>query len=129
MGPLEAFMHVEAAMDLARKSLGNSTTARQLAEAGLAGGVGYGLTTGDWSPRDLSLAALLSGGAHRAGMRINSKVVQAVAKKLVSNNPAVYQSGVQAVALNATLMKALRSAIAVPIAGTTHAYRQQGVQP
>jgi len=35
---LESFLHVEGIMDRARTALGNSTTARQLVEPGLAGG-------------------------------------------------------------------------------------------
>src|SRR5690606_34619885 len=41
---MEAFVRVEDIMDRARGALGNSTAARQLAEMGLAGGVGSGST-------------------------------------------------------------------------------------
>lgn len=58
-GEPEAFLGVEGLMDKARKALGNSTTARQQSELGLAGqfighcavggvgGVGYGRSTSD----------------------------------------------------------------------------------
>lgn len=105
---LEAFMGVESAMDLARKSLGNSTTVRQLAEAGIAGGTGYGLTTGDWNPKDVSIAALLAAGGRRAGIKINDRVVRAVADKLISSDPTVYQQGIGIVARNPKLMAAVR---------------------
>ena len=61
--------------------------------------------------------------------RSGKQDLQAVAKKLASNDPTVYQSAVQSVARSSTLMKMLRSAVSAPIAGAMQAYRQQAVQP
>ena len=80
----EAFTNVETTMDTLRGALGNSTTARQLAEMGLAGGAGTGIgyaTTGDW--RGAAAGALL--GA--AGRYRESAVAKEVAKLLVSTDP------------------------------------------
>lgn len=80
----EAFVHVETAMDSLRTSLGNSTTARQLTELGLAGGAGAGVgfyATGDWRGA-LAGAVLSSAGRYR-----ESAVAREVAKLLVSTDP------------------------------------------
>jgi hypothetical protein len=123
---LEAFMGVEAVMDKARKGLAYQGAARQFAELGAAGGVGgvgYGLLSGDWSPRDLSIAALLSAGGKRAGVKINQRVVNSLAEKLVSSDPAVYQSAIASAAKNPTLMKLLRAAVSIPTAASVQATR------
>jgi hypothetical protein len=123
---LEAFLGVEGLMDKARKALGNSTTARQQSELGIAGqivghgavgavgGVGYGLATGDW--RDAGVAGLLTAAGKAGRIKINDRVVQAIARQLVSDDPAVYQKAIGAVAKNPTLMKLVRSAVALPTA-------------
>jgi hypothetical protein len=86
---LEGFLRMEGIMDLARNALGNSTTARQLAEMGLAGGA-YNAATGTtpWSdPVGFFTSALLFGGA-RAGMaRIDQNVARQVAELLVTDDP------------------------------------------
>jgi hypothetical protein len=86
---LEGFLRMEGIMDLARNALGNSTTARQLAEMGLAGGA-YNAVTGTtpWSdPVGFFTSALLFGGA-RAGMaRIDQNVARQVAELLVTDDP------------------------------------------
>jgi hypothetical protein len=86
---LEGFLRMEGIMDLARNALGNSTTARQLAEMGLAGGA-YNAATGTtpWSdPVGFFTSALLFGGA-RAGMaRVDQNVARQVAELLVTDDP------------------------------------------
>lgn len=80
---LEARMHVERVMDLARNAVqGNSTTARQLAELGLAGGA-YELSGGNLSPESVMNAALVYGAAKGRGA-IDRRVAEQVAKLLVS---------------------------------------------
>lgn len=110
---LEAGLRVEGIMDLARNATqGNSTTARQLAELGLAGGVGFGANgfdTGSVRPSALLSAALVYGAAKGHG-RINENVSRHVADLLTSNNPQTLIRGIQMVARNSTLFNALRSA-------------------
>lgn len=120
---LEARLRVESIMDRMRGAVqGNSTTVRQLTEAGLAGGVtggaGYGLATGDWNPKDVGLAtvlgSMLSGGGRYAGAKLQAGIDQRVAKKvaemLVSDDPKVLQKGLAIVAKQRSLMGALRTA-------------------
>lgn len=112
-GQLEAGLRVEGIMDLARNAVqGNSTTARQLAELGIAGGVGFGANgfdTGSIRPSALMSAALVYGAARGHG-RINENVSRQVAELLTSNNPQALLRGIQMVARNNTLFSALRSA-------------------
>lgn len=112
---LEAFLRVEGIMDLARGAIqGNSTTARQLIEAGLAGGVGYGATTGDWNPQSIFTAAfvggLARGAASKANQRIDQNVARRVADMLASPDPATLQRGVAIVSRNPRFLNALREA-------------------
>ncbi|WP_445222261.1 hypothetical protein ACKWRH_21640 [Bradyrhizobium sp. Pa8] len=120
---LEARLRVESIMDRMRGAVqGNSTTARQLAEAGLAGGItggaGYGIATGDWNPKDVGVAtvlgSMLSSGGRYAGAKVQSGIDQRVAKKvaemLVSDDPKVLQKGLAIVAKQQKLLGALRTA-------------------
>lgn len=110
---LESGLRVEGIMDLARNATqGNSTTARQLTELGLAGGVGFGANgfdTGSLHPSALMSAALVYGAAKGHG-KINENVSRHVADLLTSNNPQTLFRGIQMVARNSTLFNALRSA-------------------
>lgn len=86
---LEAFLRIEGIMDLARGALGNSTTARQLAEMGLAGGA-YNAATGTtpWNdPVGFFTSALLYGGAKAGMSRIDQRVAKQVAELLVTDDP------------------------------------------
>lgn len=109
---LEARLRVEGIRDLARGAVqGNSNTARQLAEIGLAGGAGgvgaYG--TYNLDPSQMTAAAVA--GAIMLGKRnIDQRVAQRVAQMLVSDNPAVITRGIQLVARNNRVMEALRAA-------------------
>jgi hypothetical protein len=112
---LETFLRVETAMDAARGAVqGNSTTARQLIEAGLAGGVGYGTATGDWNPQSVFTAAfvggLARGAASRANQSIDQRVARRVADMLVSPDPRVLQRGMALVARQPRYLDALRNA-------------------
>lgn len=106
---LEAFLRIEGLMDAIRPAVqGNSTTARQLAEIGLAGGVG-GLVSG-FNPNDPAgwLAGALAGiGARRANVRIDQNVARHVAQMLVATDDAVFRRGVQAAA-HSPILRALR---------------------
>lgn len=84
---LQSFLTVERTMDKLRAALGNSTTARQLAEIGLAGGIGGAAgfiqgdtTTGGVVGTATYLARMLSG-------KVDRRVAQRVAELLASDDP------------------------------------------
>ncbi len=117
---LEAGLRIEGIMDFARGAVqGNSTTARQLAELGLAGG---GLSLGSvgtyqQDPTQMTIGAVLGALAY-GGRRIDQRVAQQVAQMLVSNDPAILARGVRIIARSENFMNALRRAdrAIVPIA-------------
>jgi hypothetical protein len=110
---LEAGLRVEGIMDLARNAVqGNSTTARQLAELGLAGGA-YGFSGGGINPftdPGAVVNAALVYGAARGRNAINERLSRRIAEMLVSNDPRIILRGVQTVARSQTLFNSLRSA-------------------
>ena len=108
---LEAYIRAERILDVARGAVtGNSTTARQLAELGLAGGA-YGIgTQGDLmhpTPGGV-LAAALTYGALRGNAAINQRLAQRVGEMLTSNDPAVLQQGFRVLGRNGAFLRALR---------------------
>lgn len=109
---LEAILRVEGIMDLARGAVqGNSTTPRQLAELGFAGGAGsvgaYGAYNLD--PQQMTYAAVA--GALLAGKKgIDTRVARRVAEMLTSNDPRVLRRGINLVARNERMMNSLRAA-------------------
>jgi hypothetical protein len=109
---LEAGLRVEGIMDLARNAVqGNSTTARQLAELGLAGGA-YGFSGGGINPftdPGAVVNAAIVYGAARGRNAINERLARRVAEMLVSNDPRMITRGVQTIARNQTLFNSLRS--------------------
>jgi hypothetical protein len=107
---LEAFVRVESILDRARGAVsGNSTTARQLMEAGLAGGA-YGAATGDITNPTSFLVGALAFGVRRGGMKIDQRVAQRVGEMLASNDPMVLQKGLDIISKNKGMMQALRAA-------------------
>jgi len=109
---LETFLRTEGIMDLARPAVqGNSSTARQLAELGLAGGA-YTLGTGgnilNPDPTSVLNAALLYGAA-RGRNAIDHRVARQVAELLASNNIGRVQSAMQMLS-QPRMLGALRNA-------------------
>lgn len=100
---LEAVLRIEGIMDLARGAVqGNSTTARQLAELGIAGGAtAYG--TYNFDPTAVAFGALVAGHRH-----IDQRVAQRVAQMLTSTDPRELANGIRAIARSQTLLGALR---------------------
>ncbi len=109
-GQMEIFMRNEVLMDVARGTFGNSTTARQLVELGLAGGggAGFGILTGDISPTNIITSAVVIGLGRRGLKGIDKRVVLQVAKMLSSQNPAVVQRGTTMLQRRPKLMNAFR---------------------
>jgi hypothetical protein len=83
----EAFVRVEQIMDRMRGAMGNSTTARQLKELGMAGaaGAGVGAVTGDW--KSGLTTALLVRGARAYGTKIDETMAKSIARMLLSDDP------------------------------------------
>jgi hypothetical protein len=116
---IEAFIRRENIMDAARKALGNSTTARQLIAAGLAGGA-IGATQGDdLGSRMWNTAIGAAGGAAAAkfgGGKLTSTLIgvvdqrtaQRVGQMLASDDPRVLSTGIRAIANSQQRMQALR---------------------
>lgn len=109
---LEAYVRAERILDAGRGAVtGNSTTARQLAELGLAGGA-YGLASG-FDPMHPTPNALLAGalayGAARGNAAINQRLAQRVGEMLVSDNPRVLAQGFQILGRNGGFLNALRA--------------------
>jgi hypothetical protein len=106
---VEARLRIEGIMDLARPAVqGNSTTARQLVELGLAGGVGgYESFNGD--PQALMHAALVYGAA-RGHRVIDERVAREVARLLVSDDVKQLQRGIRLISKNKNMLGAIRNA-------------------
>lgn len=115
---LEAAARVENIMDMLRTAVqGNSNTARQLAELGLAGasnplgagvlGAGTGFMTGDWRYGGITFAALLS---RRVAGRIDERVATRVGEMLASNDPQILRNAYNIIARNRGMMEAVRRA-------------------
>jgi len=106
---LEGFMYLEQLMDLPRQAMGNSTTARQLAELGLAGGTGM-LVSGGFNPTDPTfwVTSALTWAAQRGNARVSQDMARRIADMLVSNDEAVFRQGVNQVA-HGPMLRGLRN--------------------
>lgn len=109
---LQASLHSENLFDLARTAVqGNSTTARQLMELGLAGGVGLSVSGFDPSnPAGLLAAVLTKFGVARANSHLDARVAQHVAQLLTSRDPQAIRRGAQTIAGHKDLFEAVRRA-------------------
>ena len=138
---IETRIDLERIMDGARKALGNSTTARQLIEAGLAGGAGAGIGYeggGGWG----AAAGAFSGAAgarHQAGKAISKAVEHAakyvdrgtarrVAEMLVSDDPNVLGEGLRIASRNRNIAEGLKS-IADRLGVIAAEKASSGIQP
>ena len=115
--------------------MGNSTTARQLIEAGLAGGTLEGYLSG-WDPTHIAGGALgaatarkalgteLAAGARKFVGKVDSKTARLVAELLTSSDPAKLQQGMRMAQKNQRIADGLKNiANRVSLAG------QQQVAP
>ena len=113
---IETALRVETLVDKARQALTGSTTARQLAEAGLAG-VGVAgfesLKEGKFNAATLLSGALAAGatvGARHGVKAIDEKVTRHVGEMLASNNSAVLNKGISIVTKSPVFLNAIRAA-------------------
>lgn len=117
---MEARMSLETIMDGARKAMGNSTTARQLIEAGLAGGTLEGYLSG-WDPQKMAAGAAGAAGARKfigsemaAGARklvgkVDSKTARLVAELLTSDDPNKLSLGLRMAQKNQRISDGLKN--------------------
>ncbi|TPN58633.1 hypothetical protein FJ976_01615 [Mesorhizobium sp. B1-1-9] len=122
---IEAYIRVEDLADKLRGAMGNSTTARQLVEMGIGAGAGYTFGGQDW--KGATGGALLAAGARYGSKQIDQRVMQQVAKMLVSDNPKVIEAAVKQATASPTFMRALENlsdVLAVPARGGAVAAEQ-----
>lgn len=106
---LEAFVNVESVMDRLRTAVaGNSTTARQLAELGLAG-AGGAYTAGTGDSKGMAYGLLIA-GLSRGQRALDARVARRVADMLVSEDPAKVRQAAQMLTKNPTLLESVKSA-------------------
>lgn len=109
---LDALISIESIMDMTKNALGNSTTARQLAEIGLAGGAGMAigganpLNPGSWTPQAI-MAGILAAGSRKGLYLIDQRVTQRVGEMLASDDPQVIQKAIDLVVRNPRLLDAV----------------------
>lgn len=129
VGKLQARMALETIMDGARRAMGNSTTARQLIEAGLAGGALEGAIEGggDWrkiashgavgavlggigghSQVGPKLVGHMAAGAQKLIGKVDSRTAANVARLLTSDNPNELAKGLKLAASNANIAAGLK---------------------
>src|SRR5215470_1052593 len=112
---IEAFIRRENIMDAAKKALGNSTTARQLIMAGLAGG-GLGASQGDdlWSVLEGGAEGVAGGAAAKiygsklVGM-IDQRTARRVGEMLATDDTSVLGAGIRSIANSQQRLQALRN--------------------
>lgn len=119
LGKLEARLRFERIADLARTALGNSTTARQIVEAGLAGGAIGGYLHG-WQGAlegGVAAAAAAKGGGiniARVGAQkiigyVDGKTAAKVAEFLTSSDPKLVQRGLDIASKNSRVAQGLKA--------------------
>lgn len=119
---LEALLRAERLVDLARRAMGNSTTARQLAEMGLAGGTGAladVVVERDLNPAHMAASAIAVNLARSGLGHVNQRVAQRVGEMLVSGDPDIVNRGVAIMAEQPALLTALRRATGAVAAAAT----------
>lgn len=123
MRKMEARMSLETIMNGARNAMGNSTTARQLIEAGLAGGALGGYASG-WDPHAMIegasgaagarfaagkyLAPEIAAGARKLIGKVDGKTASNVARLLTSDDPAQLAQGLRLAMANQRVAEGLK---------------------
>lgn len=110
---MEAFLLAENVMDLGRMAVqGNSTTARQLAEMGLAGGAGLIAGGGDITNPRTWIVAALTGVGIRTGRAVMSsadaRVAREIADLLASQDPQRFREAVNRIGQSPSMLASLR---------------------
>ena len=106
---LETFVRRENVMDMLRTALGNSTTARQLVEIGLAGGAGLYAGGGDVTSPSAIMTGLAVFGAQKGLGAVDRNVAKRVADLLVIDDPEKLRRAMQAITDSTKMSTALRT--------------------
>lgn len=114
---MEAFLHRERIMNFARNAVsGNSSTARQLIEAGLAGGAIGGYLGGhdpmsilQGAGKGAGLAVGVRAGAGKLIGYVDQKVARRVGELLASDDPSNLKAGIKLAAAHKNVLNNLRS--------------------
>lgn len=122
---LHQFVKLEAAMDMMRGALGNSTTARQLVEMGLGAGGGY-MATGDFT--GAAIGAGLAKGARFAGAKADENVMRKVADILLSGDRKALAGAAKQVSKSKSMQRAL-DALMDRVEGSTNIIGSQQLSP
>lgn len=113
---IEALLRVEALAHEAHRAVtGNSSTARQIAEMGLAGGAMgafEGIKEHDFNLAHIVAAGLTIGALHHGAKVIDERVARRVGEMLASNDFSIVQRGAKIVASSPVWFEALRRATA-----------------
>ncbi len=105
---LQTVMHTEESMDIIRNAVeGGSTTVRQLAEAGLAGGAAGAYYSKDW--KGGLTGGILGALARRGVTKIDGRVAAMVGEKLASTDPATYELALKKIEGNENLKKFIQN--------------------
>ncbi len=120
MRQVEALLRVETLADQARRALGNSTTARQLTEMGMAGGALAGveyLKEGKISPTHAVAGAITFGLMRHGATKIDERVARRVGELLAQQDSHALFKGIRIVTENPDFMTALRRATGAFVTG------------
>lgn len=110
---LEAMLRVENIMQGGLRGVqGNSTTARQLTQIGLAGAAGgaVGATGGGALGYDPTMSGIVGALTAAGKSGVDRRVAERVARLLVSDDPAVINRAITSLAASPRLMQAIRAA-------------------
>jgi hypothetical protein len=121
---VQTFLRVENIMDASRHAIqGNSTTARQMLEYGLAGGVGSSIegTSPLTDPVGFMHGALLYGGLRYGHGILKERVARQVAELLVSRDMNRVRAGLDIASRNENVFQAIKNADAALGSVGTHA--------
>jgi hypothetical protein len=108
---LQAQLAVEEAMDAVRKAMGNSTTARQLTELGLASAAGSGAmaASGNMDPGSLTTGAL-AGAAFKYGKgKLNERLSAEIGRLLASGDQGKINAIIRAASGSPKYLEAVRA--------------------
>lgn len=108
---IEAFMHIEGMMERLRGALGNSTTARQLMEMGLAGGAGSYMSSGSLTdPTGWIVGAMAGRTLRGAKASLDQRMARNIAEFLLDPDPQAYQRALNVATNNPRILNMLRNA-------------------
>lgn len=106
---IEATLRAENAMDMLRGALGNSTTARQLVEMGLAGGAGAGIGYYQGGGGGAVAGALLGAGARKGKLLAENRTANEVGKILASGDAQKIGTLIKTAGKHDSMLRAIKS--------------------